>query len=270
MTGKDFASFFQPKPTPPAAPAPAAPAPAPPVAASTSGPRIDLTKRAPGLIDLSKKAGISLAKHNLAGERAAVYEVLDYSGSMRSFYRDGSVQTFTERVLAAAVHLDDDGSIPVIPFSSVAHPLLEVSVDNYEGRVQAMVDSLGHMGSTNYAAAMRAVIEHYRASGATAPALVIFQTDGSPDSRRDAEKVLCEAAHLPIFWQFVGFGNDSFDFLRKLDELAVPKKRIIDNAGFFHAGSNPSAMDATTLYDNIMGEFPEWLAQARRQGIVAS
>ena len=168
-----------------------------------------------------------------------------------------------------SVHLDDDGSIPVVPFSSRLHPVHEVSVDNYQGRVQQIVDSLGHMGTTDYAAAIEGVVDHYQRSGATAPALVIFQTDGSPDHRGRAEKALCAAAKLPIFWQFVGFGYDSFDFLRKLDELAVPRKRVIDNAGFFHA-TDPKSMSPETLYDNILSEFPQWLAQARRQGIVRS
>src|SRR4051812_26347902 len=95
------------------APAPATtPATTPgvaPAAAPVASGGIDLAKRAPGLIDLHKKAGISLAKKNLTGVRACVYLVLDYSGSMSSYYRDGTVQAFTDRILAAAAHFDDDG-----------------------------------------------------------------------------------------------------------------------------------------------------------------
>lgn len=237
-----------------------------------TGSGIDLSKRAPGLINLHKSAGISLEKNNLTGVKAAVYLVLDYSGSMSGFYRDGTVQDFTERVLAAAVHFDDDGSIPVILFDTVAHPAMDVTVDDYQGAVQRAADAAGRMGTTDYAAAMRAVISHCRASGATEPALVIFETDGAPNHRGEAERVLCEASNLPIFWQFVGFGGNAdsrdFEFLRKLDELSVPKKRVIDNAGFFAAGYDPKSMDPSILYDSLMGEFPTWLAAARQQGIV--
>lgn len=291
-----FADFFKPKQAAPE-PAPAAPAaPLPPASATRqssgpstgprlpwetasptpaqedagAGPKIDLAKRAPGLVNLSKQAGISLEKKGLSGVRAAVYLVLDHSGSMASYYRSGVVQDFTEKVLAAAVHFDDDGSIPISFFDTVAHPITEVTVDNYQGAVQRIKDGLGRMGTTDYAVAMRAVIQHYKASGSTEPALVIFQTDGSPDSRTKAEQAICEAASLPIFWQFVGFGQDRFEFLKKLDDLAVPKKRVIDNAGFFEAGADPRSMPAQTLYDNLMGEFPTWLRAARQQGIVRS
>ncbi|MEX5236146.1 VWA domain-containing protein [Kocuria arenosa] len=242
--------------------------PAPQATASSGG--ISLEKRAPGLVDLHKKAGISLAKSNLTGVKASVYLVLDHSGSMRTYYRDGTVQRFTERVLAAAAHFDDDGSVPVLLFDTSDHPIRDVTVDDYQGAVERLHAAAGRMGTTNYAVAMRSVIAHYRASGAREPAFVVFETDGSPDNRREAEKVLCEASTLPIFWQFVGFGPDRFDFLRKLDDLAVPGKRVIDNAGFFEAGKDPDRMSPENLYDHLMDEFPAWLRAARQQGIVRS
>ena len=104
--------------------------------------------------------------------------------------------------------------------------------------------------------------------GARSPALVIFQTDGSPDSRRAAEQTLCRAARLPLFWQFVGYGKDRFDFLRKLDELAVPARRVVDNAGFFPAGKDPKLIPDAVLYDRLTGKFPDWLRAATAAGIV--
>ena len=56
--------------------------------------------------------------------------------------------------------------------------------------------------------------------------------------------------------------------LRRADDLPVPQKRIVDNAGFFHAGSDPRRMSDRELYDRLLGEFPSWLAAARAQGIV--
>ncbi|MFD9356598.1 VWA domain-containing protein [Streptomyces sp. NPDC060031] len=239
-----------------------------------TGSATDLRKMqetAPALVNLYKSAGVSLRKHGLEGGRAAVYLVLDYSGSMRPYYEDGSVQALADRVLGLSAHLDDDARVPVVFFSTDVDAVEEISLAGHEGRVTAIAAGLGHMGKTAYHLAMDAVIDHYLDSGSTAPALVVFQTDGGPVNKLAAEKYLCKAARLPLFWQFVGFGNtrsSQFDFLRRLDELPVPARRPVDNAGYFHAGPDPRAVPDAELYDRLVAEFPSWLAAARAAGIV--
>lgn len=226
---------------------------------------------APALVDLYKAAGVSLDKHGVGELRAAVYLVVDYSGSMKPYYKDGSVQALADRVLGLSAHLDDDGRVPVVFFSTDIDAVSDIALADHRGRIERIVAGLGHMGKTSYHLAMDAVIDHYVDSGSTAPALVVFQTDGGPINKLAAERYVCKAAKLPLFWQFIGFGDpDSkqFDFLRRLDELAVPGKRVVDNAGFFHAGSDPRAVSDAELYDRLVGEFPKWLVAARAQGIV--
>ncbi|MEU6013365.1 VWA domain-containing protein [Streptomyces sp. NPDC047515] len=241
---------------------------------AAAGPAISLRKieeTAPALVSLYKSASVSLTKSGMNGERAAVYLVLDYSGSMREYYKDGSVQALADRVLGLSAHLDDDGRVPVVFFSTDVDAVTDMVLGDHQGRIDAIVAGLGHMGKTSYHLAMDAVIDHYLDSGSTAPALVVFQTDGGPISKHAAERYLCKAARLPLFWQFVGFGNKrstQFDFLRKLDDLAVPAKRPVDNAGFFHAGSDPRRVSDAELYDRLLAEFPQWLAAARAQAIV--
>ncbi|MET9053035.1 VWA domain-containing protein [Streptomyces bacillaris] len=239
-----------------------------------TGPAISLEKvrrSAPGLVSLYKSAGVSLEKHGLDGRRAAVYLVLDHSGSMRDYYKDGTVQALADRVLGLSAHLDDDGRVPVVFFSTDVDGHAEIGLDRHHGMIDKIVANLGHMGRTNYHVAMDAVIDDYLDSGSTDPALVVFQTDGGPTSKLAAERYLCKAARLPLFWQFIGFGNtrsSQFDFLRKLDELPVPAKRPVDNAGYFHAGPDPRKVPDTELYDRLLGEFPSWLAAAEAHGIV--
>ncbi|ORT53957.1 VWA domain-containing protein [Streptomyces sp. CB03238] len=230
-----------------------------------------MEETAPALVSLYKSAGVSLHKHGLSGERAAVYLVIDYSGSMKPYYKDGSVQALADRVLGLSANLDDDGRVPVVFFSTDIDAETDIALDDHQGRIDRIVAGLGHMGKTSYHLAMDAVIDHYLDSGATAPALVVFQTDGGPINKLAAERYLCRAAKLPLFWQFIGFGDPGsrqFDFLRKLDELAVPAKRCVDNAGFFHAGADPRRVPDAELYDRLVAEFPGWLAAARAQGIV--
>ncbi|MEU8550467.1 VWA domain-containing protein [Streptomyces roseoverticillatus] len=275
--GPDPVRKPEPAPGPTPEPAPAMPprdeAPAQTTKAARTA-AISLEKveqRAPGLISLYKEAGASLEKQGLTGQRAAVYLVLDRSGSMREFYKNGTVQHLAEQALGLSAHLDDDGTVPVVFFSTDVDGVAEVDLGSYEGRIEELHSSMGHMGRTNYHWAMEAVIEHYKKSGSTAPAFVIFQTDGGPYSKAAAERALCESANLPIFWQFVAFGDPEgkgFDFLRKLDALPVPEKRVVDNAGFFHAGRNPKSLTDAQLYAELMVEFPDWLKEARAAGIV--
>ncbi|MFI7102094.1 vWA domain-containing protein [Streptomyces sp. NPDC050161] len=256
-------------------PAPSASSPSAPSSPSSPSPTpISLTKveaTAPGLVSLYKSAGAVLDKHGLGTQRAAVYLVLDRSGSMRNYYKDGTVQHLAEQALGLSANLDDDGTVPVVFFSTDVDGTADLDLAHYEGRIEELHAGLGHMGRTNYHWAIAAVVEHYKKSGSTAPAFVIFQTDGAPTSKPAAEKALCEAAGLPIFWQFVGFGDPEakgFDFLRKLDDLAVPDKRVVDNAGFFHAGRDPRALSSDELYQQLMVEFPEWLTEARAAGVL--
>ncbi|WP_432092370.1 VWA domain-containing protein [Streptomyces sp. bgisy100] len=235
---------------------------------------LSLTKieeSAPGLVSLYKSAGSALGAQGLTGTRAAVYLVLDRSGSMRRYYKDGTVQHLAEQTLALSAHLDDDGTVPVVFFSTDIDGTADVSLDDYSGRIETLHSGLGHMGRTNYHRAIETVVEHYQKSGTTAPAFVIFQTDGAPTSKPAAEKAICEAAGLPIFWQFIGFGEPDakgFDFLRKLDVLTVPDRRPVDNAGFFSAGADPLTVADAELYSRLTADLPQWLTEARAAGIL--
>ncbi|CAL9332230.1 hypothetical protein SUDANB6_00095 [Streptomyces sp. enrichment culture] len=230
-----------------------------------------MQERAPDLVSLYKAAGTSVRRHGLENARAAVYLVLDRSGSMRPYYRNGTMQHLAEQVLSLSAHLDDDGTVPVVFFSTDVDGSTDLALGKHRGRINELHESLGHMGRTNYHRAMDEVIDHYMESGSRFPALVIFQTDGGPTSRPAAERYLCKAARLPLFWQFIGFGDpddNEFSFLRKLDTLAVPARRVVDNAGFFHAGRTPRTIPDHRLFDQLLQEFPGWLAAARAAGIL--
>ncbi|THA56231.1 VWA domain-containing protein [Streptomyces sp. A1136] len=215
-----------------------------------------------GLVSLTKAAAVSLDKQGLTGQRAAVYLVLDHSGSMHSYYQVGAVQRLAEQALGLSANLDDDGTVPVIYFGSRAEAPIDVRLDNYRGIVDRTHTAVP-WGSTDYAAAMRAVISEYQQSGATDPAFVIFQTDGEPDDRAAAEQVLREASGLPIFWAFVGFGPRP-RFLERLDDL---RGRQVDNASLFHA-ARPERVSDGELYDGLTAEYGAWLAVAAGAGIV--
>ncbi|MBL7519174.1 VWA domain-containing protein [Frankia sp. CNm7] len=277
-----------PAPPPPATSAPWRPAPAPwpgdpgqgtpdrwgasapPASGTASGdtPALSLEKvqrTAPGLVSLYKEAGVSLRKKGVSGQRAAVYLVMDHSGSMSGYYRNGTMQRLAEQVLGLSANLDDDGVVPLVFFSHEVNLVDEIGLADYHGRIESLQAKLP-WGGTNYVPAMRAVMEHHRANWNGHPAFVVFQTDGAPFDRRQATDLLRQTSNLPIFWQFVGFGQArQLKFLSKLDTLAG---RVVDNAGFFATGRDPRALTDAELYDQLLAEFPLWLSAARAAGIV--
>ena len=231
--------------------------------------RVKLEKSAPHLVNLSKKLAVSLQKKGLSDIVARVALVLDASGSMTAQYQKGAVQAVVDRIATLAMRLDDDGALDCWGFASRHQKLPEVTLDNVQGYIQratdksSMMSIIGKLGfSNNEPPVMREILNFYRKS--ELPAFVVFISDGGVGSGDDIKKVLIEASRFPIFWQFVGLGGSGYGILQDLDTM---QGRAVDNANFFHVDDLARISD-DELYNRLLNEFPQWLRDAKRAGIL--
>ncbi len=256
--------------------------PTPPVA-STQKPnltkRVQLEKRieqeAPQLVNLVKKAQISLEKSGLGEHRAKVCLCLDISASMSDLYSKGQIQAFIERILALACRFDDDGEVDVFLFGQKSHHAPTIDLANYQQYIRTLNKQYPLEGGTHYSPVMKMIRQHYFQNDhdlkypantpAELPVYVMFVTDGATSNRKAAENQILYASHQAIFWQFMGIGRSgSFEFLEKLDDL---KGRCIDNADFFSVKS-PQELNDEQLFARLMNEYPKWLSQAQQKQLL--
>jgi stress response protein SCP2 len=256
-------------------PAPA-PAPQPAPAPTASRLRLDKTalsleKKAPALVSLAKSAQVSLVKHGLDNHTAKVAICMDVSGSMSDMFNDGTVQAIIERVLGLGINFDDDGAIDVFAFAETSEYIGELELSEFRRAARWIWEEENCGGSTSYAPAIEEILSFYDFEDpddadlpAEFPVYVLFVTDGENDDHDDTIQAMRDASHFPVFFQFVGIGGASFNFLERLDNM---RGRLIDNANFFEV-DNPARIPEKTLYDKMMAEYPQWLTLARRHRLV--
>lgn len=218
-------------------------------------------------IDLQKKnVRIILEKKQLTKVKARVGLVLDLTGSMRKMYNNGTVQEVVERILAIASQFDDDGVLDVWVYDNEYTRLDSVDEKDLSGYVDRKIlnnDSIHKFGRNDEVPVMKDVMKKYIAEDPSVdPAYIVFINDGGV--KKTIKPIIEGASNQPIFWQFVGIGNGNFDFLKQLDKM---EGRYVDNANFIQI-ENISTIPDKQLYDLLLNEFPIWLKEATKKGIL--
>ncbi|TCP52863.1 TerF-like vWA domain-containing protein [Tumebacillus sp. BK434] len=210
---------------------------------------------------LKKSVTVALEKKQLLDVVAKVGLVLDISGSMRSLYKNGTVQQVVERILAVASQFDDDGSLDVWVYDNEFTRLPAVTEKDFAGYVNNYIlndESIHKFGRNDEPKVMADVLQKYlHEEPGNIPVFLVFINDGG--CKPGIKKFIVESSSQPIFWQFVGIGDSNFDVLRKLDTM---EGRVVDNANFFHF-DNIAAVSDEQLYDQLLDEFPMWLKEAK-------
>ena len=214
--------------------------------------KINLAKEEVHTVRLSKKPLINQTVYGAL--------VLDFSGSMRNLYKDGTVQSVIEKALPIAMEFDNDGEMEFWLFDDGFRRLPNITLENVYGYVEREIIGKYHMGGTCYAPVMKDVLKQYitktskgifRKADEKLPEYVLFITDGNNSDTANTDSIIKEASKHPIFWQFVGIGNDDFQYLRKLDDMSG---RYVDNADFFAVYNTENI-----TYNRLFDEFPNWL-----------
>ena len=216
------------------------------------------------LLSLAKKAELTLTKKQLNHVQAKVALVLDASGSMHQQYTTGKVQEIVNRLLPIAVKFDDNASLDTWAFAQKPLSLGQVHLGNYvdfinkaqagwkKWRVGARIN--------NEASVIEEVIDFYKNdSNNHLPVYILFISDGGIYNSKKIEKLISQAATLPLFWQFVGLGGSQYGILERLDDL---QGRFVDNCDFF-ALDYLEQYSEEKLYDLMLQEFPSWLKAYR-------
>ena len=207
-------------------------------------------------INLRKDKVVSLKKANPALDiKARVALVLDFSGSMRDMFDDGTVQSVIERVIPIALSFDDNGVLDFWIFENGFHRLDGITLDNFYGLAN-QIRSKYTMGGTRYAPVLKDVDKFYiKEEPEKIVDFVIFITDGDNSDKSDATDIIRRMSYHPIFIQFLGVGSSSFDYLEDLDNM---EDRYVDNVNFFSI-NDINSMSDDDLYSLLLKEFPQWL-----------
>lgn len=217
---------------------------------------------------------------------ARVIVVLDASGSMGELYLRNTVAKAVERMAAVAAALDDDATMQAWTFATNPARLPDLQIGDLPAWLQLHVRcgqlriggrkkrpfesrngqvDMVRVGIQNEE---QKVIREIRAFvhqfPLPVPTLVLFFSDGGVYNDDEIEHELRGAAEQPIFWQFIGLGNNDYGVLEQFDEL--PNRRI-DNVGFF-ALDDIDRVGDQELYDRVLREFPKWISAARAAGIL--
>lgn len=217
---------------------------------------IDMSKSAESLnkvlIDMSKTSKVDMSKHT-----ARVALAMDYSGSMSNLFKNGDVQDVVTRLLPIALKFDDNGELESWLFSNGKERLKPITLNNYRDYVKkVMLNANMSMGGTNYAPVLYDMVKHYKdIKPSTIPAFIIFITDGDNWDTNETNQIVRKLSNYNIFVQFVGIGDESFSYLKSLDNLSGRKH---DNTGFTKV-KDMNRMTDEELYTELLRQYKDWL-----------
>ena len=253
-------------------------------------------KKAPYLVDLTKKANNVVEAKGLGDVDMDVVMVLDGSGSMKwSGQYPNRIQKLIDRVVPLALRLGTKEKMPCYGFACRWAELPEIGLENvhdYISRTQLERQPIvserkfwfmgekvqrrtsdgsvfyGLGGSNNEPELFRHLVEKYKNS--RKPVYIIVVHDGGVAKDREIEQIIRESSGYPIFWQFLGWGGSDYGILQRLDDMF--KKGELDNCDFSAVEMkqiDDKRPEADSFFLNLMTkEAPRWLGEVLQRGMI--
>lgn len=237
---------------------------------------------------LTREVNLLKKEMNIVGQEAEVHAVIDMSGSMHPLFKNGTVQKVVDRAMAVGMGFDANKEIDVTVFGSNSKYAGSVNENNFFGYADRLFQKYDSLGATYYAKAIDTVVEHHFTEQTTTrkggvlglfskksvetkaievlekPVYVLFFTDGDNHDKPATTQLIRDLSNKGIFFQFIGLGSSSFDYLEKLDNMSG---RVLDNANFFQVRNIDDWTDHDILA-KMMSEFAGWVPQARAKGFI--
>lgn len=192
-----------------------------------------------------KKLQFRLEKEEMVDFTARVGFSCDASGSMRSTYSNGLMNSLMEMLLVVGLKFDDNGEMEVAAFSNHNIVLPNMTEDNFKGYVDNHIvknRNNNFWGGTYFSPSIKYFIDEWfpkdtsiKPSGffgkffgkkeeqqsiKMEPAFLIVQTDGQLHDVAETYDILDKITNLPIFITFITTGcsrvsEDILDFSRR-------------------------------------------------------
>lgn len=191
----------------------------------------------------------------LTGTKARVGLAFDFDYTGAHMFKDGLVQEVINRIMPLAIGIDDNKTLDLWVFADDVTRLNSATEDNYKDIARYIVRS-AHKGITRYEPLIRDIDHFYiEEQPENLPSLVIVLTTGDTSDKKRTENELMRVSQHPIFFVFIGIGDNDFTFLQKLDCMTG---RVVDNASFTSVDDLSSITDAE-LFSKVLSEYPDWL-----------
>lgn len=210
------------------------------------------------LINLEKTARIVLEKHNLIHAQARVGAAFDVSGSTKYYYQtskngdESLMQRTIDRVLALACQFDDNRELDTWLFHHQSRKIDNIKETSLNGYIKRLLKSESGFlwGGTSFYPLIRDILTEFypnsdmsvklkkglrslfssffSPSETTAPSsaeelsefptYIIIFTDGNNDDHDETLRIIDRSSDKDIYWQFIGVGEEKFEFLTSLSK----------------------------------------------------